>query len=166
MSHRMDVSATSPALLLAVACATIGTVLLLHARVQSRLLRARIATGAGTIVMDPMTGLFSADAAWQCVRAEASRAARLARPLDVWVGIAPDSATLDVAGREVLFGLPPGAIGVRVAPDCVCVVTCADQGAVPEHLSDELTWTTRRVPLGEDAALEAFSIVSEVRDAA
>lgn len=162
----MDLSPTSPALLLAVAGATIGIVMLLHARIQTRLLRARIASGAGTIVMDPMTGLFSADAAWQCVRAEASRAARLQRPLDVWVGLTPDAATLDVAGREVLFGLPPGAIGVRVAPDCVCVVTCADPTASPDQLSDEVTWTTRRVPLGEDAAVEAFSIVSEVRDAA
>lgn len=161
----MTVSPTDPAILLAVVAGTLGTVLLVQARLQSRLLRRRIATGAGTVAVDPATGLFSSAAAWQCIRAEANRALRLGRALDVHVGRAPDAAQLDAAGHELVFDMPAGAMGVRLDDTRVCVLSCAG-GDAPGSRLRLLDWRSTRIEPGEQAAATALAwISSEVGDA-
>jgi hypothetical protein len=157
----MAISPTDPSVLFAVAAGSTGLVLLVQARVQSRLLRRRIANGDTSIVVDPATGLFSAAAAWQCIRAEANRALRLGRPLDVWLGSAEDAHVLDVRGRELVFDMPAGAMGIRVSPSRVCVVTCAGAGAAPDSVTSDLVWRSKTIPPGEDAAAAALAFVSE-----
>ncbi|MCW2922968.1 MAG: hypothetical protein JWM98_372 [Thermoleophilia bacterium] len=158
----MSTSPTDPTLLAGLVAGTAGTLLLVQARVQSRLLRRRIASGAGTVAVDPATGLFSAAAAWQCIRAEANRSARLGRPLDVWVGTAADAAALDACGRELAFSMPPGATGMRVDRTRICVVSCAGDTGSPEAADLEgITWSSRRIAAGDDAATDAFAFMSE-----
>lgn len=158
----MEASPNDPAILLALVAGTIGTVLLIQARLQSRLLRRRIATGAGTIAVDPATGLFSSAAAWQCIRAEANRALRLGRPLEVHVGEAPDTARLDAAGRDLVFDMPAGAMGIRLDGTRVCVLSCAG-GDAP---TDGLDWRSTTIDPGEQAAATALAWIStEVSDA-
>jgi hypothetical protein len=157
----MAISPTDPSVLIAVAAGTTGLVLLLQARVQSRLLRRRIASGDTSIVVDPETGLYSAAAAWQCIRAEANRALRLGRPLDVWVGTAEDAHVLDIRGRELVFDMPAGAMGIRIAPSRICVVTCAGAGAAPNAVAAELAWRSKSIDPGDDAAATALAFVAE-----
>lgn len=158
----MPTWSTDPIVLLAIAAGGCGVVLLVHARLQSKLLRRRVASGAGTVVVDPATGLFSANAAWQCIRAEANRALRLGRPLDVWIGTATDAAELDARGRELVFDMPAGAMGIRVDSTRVCVLSCAGSAAAPLEVVDDLDWRTLRVEPGDEAAATALAFVSEV----
>ena len=158
----MPAWSTEPALLFALAAGVAGLVLLTHARVQSRMLRRRIATGGVTRVVDPATGLFAAAAAWQCIRAEANRALRLERPLDVWIGSAGDAAELDARGRELVFDMPAGAMGIRIDPTRVCVLSCAGAAAAPLDVAEGLAWQSLRVQPGEEAAATALAFVSEV----
>jgi hypothetical protein len=140
--------------------------LLVQARLQARLLRRRIATGTGTEVVDPATGLWSSAAAWQCIRAEANRALRLDRRLDVWIGTAADGSELDERGRELVFDMPSGAMGIRIDDTNVCVLTCAGRAAEPTRLASELRWRSAAFEPGEQAAAEALAFVSqEVHDA-
>jgi hypothetical protein len=158
----MPTWSTDPVVLLAIAAGGCGVLLLVHARLQSKLLRRRIATGASTKVVDPATGLYSAAAAWQCIRAEANRALRLGRPLDVWIGTAGDAAELDARGRELVFEMPGGAMGIRVDPTRVCVLSCAGSAAAPLDVVDDLDWQSLRVEPGDEAAATALAFVSEV----
>jgi hypothetical protein len=152
---------TEPVALMGFVAGAAGLFLLAQARLQSKLLRARVASGVGTAIVDPATGLFSAAAAWQCVRAEANRAARLDRALDVWLGTSSSSEQLDELGKELAFQLPAGSTGVRLAPDRVCIVSCAGADDI-DQLADELTWRSISVPAGEDAARAALAFISEV----
>lgn len=161
----MALSPTDPGILLAIVAGAFGTVLLVQARLQSRLLRRRIATGAGTVAVDPATGLFSSAAAWQCIRAEANRALRLERPLEVHVGQASDTALLDAAGRDLVFDMPAGAMGIRLDGTRVCVLSCAG-GDAPESRLAGLDWRSTRIEPGEQAAATALAWIStEVSDA-
>lgn len=152
---------TDPLVLASLVAASLGTVLLAQARVQARLLRRRIASGSSAVVVDPATGLFAAGAAWQCIRAEASRATRLGRPLDVWLGSGVDADALDAQGRELVYTMPAGAMGVRLDERRLCVVSCADGDSTPADSARELTWSHRRVAPGEDAATAVLAFVSE-----
>ena len=162
----MSTIVDQPALLIALAAGVLGAALLVHARLQARLLRQRIASGTSTVVVDPATGLYCAAAAWQCIRAEANRALRLERSLDVWIGAASDAAELDRHGRELVFSMPAGAMGVRIDPRHVCVISCAGDAAAPNDVVDSLQWRTMRVEPGEHAATDALAFVSEVTHAA
>lgn len=150
----MAPSLTDPAVLLAIVAGSAGLLLLAQAHVQSRLLRRRIATGAGTQVIDPATGLWSSTAAWQAIRAESNRALRLDRPLGVWVGTAPGPTELDEAGRALVFDLPGGAMGIRLDETNLCVVSCvafdaADLAGAPSAME----WrSTSIAPSGTTAA--------------
>lgn len=158
----MAANLTEPLLLASIVAGTTGVVLMLHARVQTRLLRGRIARGDGSFVIDPPTGLFSATAAWQCIRAEASRAARLERPLDVWIGRAVDEDVLDEHGRMLAFDLPGGATAFRVDPLHVCVLACTGHDAAPEGTGASLDWNHRRIEsTDDDAAERARAFVAE-----
>lgn len=161
----MSTSPTDPMLLAGIAAAAAGLLLMGQAHIQSRLLRRRIASGANSIAVDPATGLFSAAAAWQCIRAEANRSARLGRPLDVWIGTAADAAALDAGGRELAFAMPAGAAGIRVDRTRLCVVSCAETAQTPASTVEHLDWTTRRIEPGEHAAHDAFAFVSEATGA-
>ncbi len=161
----MPAWSTDPVVLLSIVASCFGMLLLVHARVQSKLLRRRVASGAGTVVVDPATGLFAANAAWQCIRAEANRALRLGRPLDVWIGTAADSAELDRRGRELVFDMPGGAMGIRVDATRICVLSCAGSAAEPVGVVDDLNWCSMRVEPGEEAAATALAFVSEVTGA-
>lgn len=161
----MAPSLTDPLVLSSIAAGTFGVALLTQARVQANLLRSRIATGSSSVVVDPATGLFSSAAAWQCIRAEANRAARLARPLDVWIGAAGDQAELDSLGRDLVFEMPGGATGIRVGDRHVCVVSCAGEAASPTSVADELAWSSRRIAPDEHAAAVALAFVTEATDA-
>lgn len=161
----MPIAPTDPTVLASTAAGAIGLVLLLQARVQSRLMRRRVASGAGSIVVDPATGLHSHAAAWQCLRSEANRAARLERRLDVWVGTAEDGADLDRYGRELAFDLPRGATGIRIGHHHLCVVSCADEELTPMHVVEELEWVRRSIAPDEHAASMALAFVSEVTGA-
>ena len=161
MGPRMPDWTADPIALLAIAAGFAGVVMFQHARVQTTLLRRRISTGAGSVVVDPATGLFSANAAWQCIRAESNRALRLDRPLDVWIGTATDAAELDELGRSLVFDMPAGAMGIRVAPAQVCVVSCAGSAAAPVHVEQQLVWQSLRVEPGDEAAASALAFVSE-----
>lgn len=156
---------TDPLVLASVAAGVVGLVLLVQARLQSRLMRARVVTGASSIAVDPATGLFSPAAAWQCIRAEANRAARLSRPLQVWVGTARDGAELDLHGRELTFDMPAGATGIRVGHRHLCVVSCAGDAASPVDLVEQLDWSSRSIAHGEHAASTALAFVSEATGA-
>ncbi len=158
----MPTWSTDPIVLLSIVAGGCGVLMLVHARVQAKLLRRRIASGGGTVVVDPATGLFSANAAWQCIRAEANRALRLGRPLDVWIGTAADAAELDTHGRELVFDMPAGAMGIRVDARRVCVLSCAGAAAAPLAVADELDWRSLRVEPGDEAAATALAFVSEV----
>ncbi|MCB0880558.1 MAG: hypothetical protein KDB25_09300 [Leucobacter sp.] len=163
----MATSPTDPAVLLAITAGGAGAVLLVQARVQSRLLRRRIASGTGTQVIDPPTGLWSSSAAWQCIRAEANRALRLGRPLDVWVGTADDSGVLDRRGRELLFDLPGGSMGIRIDDTRVCVLSCAGSGELPAQARADLQWRSTSLEPGEEAAAGALAFLDgEVGDVA
>jgi hypothetical protein len=157
----MPAPLTDPLVLASVAAGVVGLVLLVQARLQSRLMRARVASGAGSIVVDPATGLYSPAAAWQCIRAEANRAARLERPMQVWVGSAEDGAELDRHGRELIFEMPAGATGIRVGHRHLCVVSCAGDSASPIAIVDELDWSQREIAPGDHAASTALAFVSE-----
>jgi hypothetical protein len=157
----MHAPALDPLALAALVAGTLGAVLLVQARVQSRLLRRRIAAGVGTSVVDPTTGLFSAEAAWQCIRAEANRASRLERPLHLWIGAATDADQLDSQGRELAFSLPSGANGIRIDHRHLCVVSCAGPAATPVELLDSVDWSEHVIAPGEHAAAAAFAAVSE-----
>lgn len=162
----MSVSPTDPAVLFAIVAGSTGAVLLVQARLQARLLRHRIATGTGTAVVDPATGLWSSSAAWQCIRAEANRALRLERPLDVWVGTARDAPQLDEHGRALVFDMPGGAMGIRIDDTNVCMLTCAGISAEPTQLARDLRWRTASFEPGEQAAAAALAFVTtEVHDA-
>jgi hypothetical protein len=161
----MPTQLTDPLVLASVAAGVVGLVLLVQARLQSRLMRGRVAAGASSIVVDPATGLFSPAAAWQCIRAEANRAARLSRPLQVWVAAAEDGAELDRHGRELTFEMPAGATGIRVGHRHLCVVSCAGEDASPVQLVDELDWSARSIEPGEHAASTALAFVSEATGA-
>lgn len=157
---RCMTSLTEPLILSGIIAGSAGLFLLAQARLQSKLLRARIAHGIGTAIVDPATGLYSAAAAWQCIRAEANRAARLERPLDVWVAQATDAEQLDELGKELAFQLPAGATGVRLADDRLCVVSCTGADDV-DTLAEELQWRSTQVPAGEHAARAALAFLSE-----
>ncbi len=157
----MTASPTDPAVLLALVAGGLGAVLLVQARLQARLLRRRIATGAAAAIVDQPTGLWASTAAWQCIRAEANRALRLGRPLDVWVGDASDAALLDARGRDLVFDLPAGAMGIRIDDTHVAVVSCTNQGTPPDQLVGEFAWTSTSIEPGEEAAAGALAYVSE-----
>jgi hypothetical protein len=161
----MHLSLTDPLALASVAFGVVGLVLLVQARLQARLMRARVASGAGTIVMDSATGLYSPAAAWQCIRAEANRAARLSRPLHVWVGAADDGDQLESHARELAFDLPGGATGIRIGDRHVCVVSCADIDASPFRTATELDWSDLSIAPDEHAASAALAFVSEATGA-
>jgi hypothetical protein len=161
----MPTHLSDPLVLGSVASGAIGAVLLVQARVQARLMRARVASGAGTIVTDPATGLYSPAAAWQCLRAEANRAARLARPLHVWVAAANDRADLDERGRALAFELAAGATGIRVGERHLCVVSCAGEDASPEAAASDLDWSQRTIAPDEHAASAALAFLSEATGA-
>ncbi len=160
----MAASLTDPAVLLALAAGGAGAFLLIQARLQARLLRRRIATGAGTVAVDASTGLWSAAAAWQCIRAEANRALRLGRPLDVWIGATDDVAALDERGRELGFDLPAGSMAVRLDGTHVCVVSCAGSGEAVLRVAPDFTWRSTSIEPNEHAAAEALAFVSTERD--
>jgi hypothetical protein len=155
----MAVSPTDPVVLLSIATGATGALLLAQAQVQSRMLRRRIADGAGTVAVDRSTGLWSADAAWQCVRAEANRSLRLGRPLDVWVGTADDESQLEERGRELAFALPAGAMGVRLDPTTLALVSCAGTGELPHAVADGLRWRSTSIEPAEDAAASAIAFL-------
>lgn len=163
----MDFDLHAPGTLVAAAALLLGAVLLVQARFQSRMLRRRLATGAGTVVFDPATGLYSAAAMWQCMRAEANRATRLELPLHVWVGTAPGAEELDELGRELAFSMPRGAMGIRLGQRQVCVLSCAGASASAGsgHLVEQLDWSTRVITPDEDAATRALAFVAEVGNA-
>ena len=156
----MSDSFTDPILVAGLVAGTCGVIALVHAHVQGRLLRRRIANGIGTAIVDPATGLFSAAATWQCIRAEANRAGRLDRELDVWIGAAQDAPALEHRARELAFTLPRGAMGMRVDRHRICIVTCAP-GTPPPKLVDGLDWSYRQIPPGEHAAHHVLAFVSE-----
>lgn len=157
----MSVFITNPIFLTSLAAGCAGVLLLVQARMQSRMLRQRIASGAGTVVMDAATGLFSSAAAWQCVRGEANRAARLKRPLEVWVATAPDDETIDSLGRALAFELPSGATGIRIDERHVCLVTCVAE-ARPEHGAlAELDWSHGTFEPSEHSAQAAHEFIAE-----
>lgn len=151
---------TNPAVLTGIGLGSAGCLLLLQSRLQVRMLRRRVATGAGTAIVDPATGLFTAAAAWQSIRGEANRARRLGLPLDVWIGTSEEPGSLDAHGRALLDALPPGSLGVRLGRDRVCVLSCA-QPETPESMPVELDWRTHRVPPTSEAAAQALAFVSE-----
>lgn len=153
---------TDPALITGLVTGTLGTVALVQARTQTRLLRRRLAAGVGTAVVDPSTGLFSAASAWQCIRAEASRAHRLGRPLAIWVTRSADSELVDEHGQALLHDLPGAATGIRLSRTRLCVVSCADGLEIGMALAPELGWRQHLVPAGsDDAARDALVFVSE-----
>lgn len=156
---------TQPLVLGSIAAAALGLAMLLQARLQARLMRGRVASGASGMVVDPATGLFSPAAAWQCIRAEANRAARLERPLHVWVGTAQDGAELDQLGRELAFDLPGGATGIRVGHRHLCVVSCAGDAASPLAVVEELEWRSHAISPDEHTASAALAFVSEATGA-
>jgi len=157
----MSTSLTDPLLLTGIIAGTAGLTLLAHAHTQSRLLRRRIAAGVGTPIIDAPTGLYSPEAARQCIRAEANRASRLERPLDLWIGSASDAEQLDALGRELVFSLPSGMTGMRLDPRRVCLVSCADVVA-PIHELDALTWDHRRIVADDDAMHHTIAFLAEV----
>ncbi len=159
----MPSTLTDPLLLGGVAAGAAGLLMLAQARTQTRLLRRRLATGEGTIAVDPATGLFSAAATLPCVRAEANRSLRLDRALRVWVGAAADAHDLDVTGRELAFAMPAGCTGMRVDRRHVCVVTCTD--ATPADVAASLRWEQRTIEPGEHAGDTALAFLAQVRDA-
>lgn len=166
MGRWMDAPSTATWLLIAFGMGAAGLVLVAHATVQARLLRRRIAQGLGTAVFDPATGMFSPAAAWQCLRAEGNRAARLQRPLDVWIATAKASADIDAAGRQLAFDLPGSATAVRIGRRQLCVVSCAGIDDPDAGAEGSLEWTRRCVPAGGDTAEQALAFVSEVLDRA
>ena len=161
----MPTPLSDPLVLGSVAAGAIGALLLVQARLQARMMRSRVASGAGTIVTDPATGLYSPAAAWQCLRAEANRAARLERPLRVWVAAAPDREDLEVGGRALAFDLAAGATGIRVGERHLCVVSCAGEDASPVASATDLTWTQRTIAPDEHAASAALAFLSEATGA-
>lgn len=161
----MSTPLSDPLVLGSTAAGVLGLAMLVQARVQARLMRGRVASGASGMVVDPATGLFSPAAAWQCIRAEANRAARLGRPLHVWVGRAEDGAELDQLGRELAFDLPAGATGIRVGHRHLCVVSCAGDDASPLVVVEELEWRSHAVQPDEHAASAALAFVSEATGA-
>lgn len=161
----MDAGTPSPILLAAIVAAIAGTLMVVQGRLQTTMLRRRLTSGVGTVVVDPATGLFSAAAAWQCIRAEANRSARLERPLTVLVGSAPDAASLDEHGRALAFDLPAGTRGIRIARRHVCLITCADAlDPDPYELAD-MAWSARSIEPSATAANEVLAFVSEVTGA-
>lgn len=138
--------------LLAAALGVIGVFMILQARMQSRLLKRRIAAGEGYNIVDPLTGLWSAEAAWQCIRAEANRSLRLGHPLDVWVGTTDNGEVIDTHGRAIIFELPAGAMGIRLNPNAICVVSCTGFGDLPNAVRGDLTWHSTSFEPGEQAA--------------
>ena len=160
----MAASPTDPAVLAALVAGGTGAVLLVQARLQARLLRRRIANGAATALVDQSTGLWAPSTAWQCIRAESNRSLRLGRPLDVWVGAADDQDQLDAHGRELVFDLAAGAMGIRIDDTHVCVLSCANQGTPPDRIAQQLRWTSTSIEPGEEAAASALAYVSEEVD--
>jgi hypothetical protein len=153
---------TDPPFIAGLTFTVAGIALAVQARVQVRLLRRRIASGHGTAVMDPSTGLFAEAAAWQCIRAEANRAWRLQRPLDIWVGAAPDEAALELGGRALAFDLPAGATGVRLAQQRVCIVSCAGSDDVDAQLPESFEWRSRSIEASDTTAQHALMFLTEV----
>ena len=151
---------TAPPLIAALVFGVAGIALVAQARMQVRLLRRRIAAGMGTAVIDATTGLFAEAAAWQCIRAEANRAHRLDRPLEVWVGTATSEEALEAGGRALVFDMPAGATGVRLAQQRICVVSCAGD-ASPEQLLRDFDWRGRTIAPGDTAAQHALMFLSE-----
>lgn len=158
----MAASLADPLVIASVVLAAAGAGLLAQARMQARLLRSRIAAGSGTTVIDPATGLYAPRATWQCLRAEASRAARLQRPLRVWIGTADDSTQLDEAGRDLAFAMPAGATGIRLHGPHLCIVSCAGPDSSPTGLVDGIAWSSREIAPGDEAASMARAFVAEV----
>jgi len=156
---------TDPLVLGSLAAGVLGLAMLVQARLQARLMRARVVSGSAGIVFDAPTGLYSAAAAWQCIRAEANRAARLSRPLRVWVAAAEDADELDLYGRELTFDMPAGATGIRVGQGHLCVVSCAGEGASPASVVEQLDWSARTIAPDEHAASTALAFVSEATGA-
>ena len=144
----------------ATAALIVGIALAVQARLQVRLLRRRIASGAGTEVIDPATGLFAEAAAWQCIRAEANRAWRLERPLDIWIGTTSDEATLEASVRGLSFDLPAGSMGIRLAGHRVCVVSCAGTDLSPS-LPDAFRWRSRSIMASDSTAQHALTFLTE-----
>lgn len=161
MSAPMTFDPGSPLVVGGIAAGTIGLLLLVQARLQARLLRQRIAQGIGTAAIDAATGLFSPAAAWQCVRAEANRASRLDRTLTLQIGAADTAETIDQCGRELTFVLPDGAMGIRLDPLRLCVVSCVDGDQPIGELVDGLTWTERTIAPSEHAPTDAIAFFSE-----
>jgi hypothetical protein len=151
---------TAPPFIAGLVFGVAGIALVAQARMQVRLLRRRLATGLGTEVIDPATGLFAEAAAWQCIRAEANRAHRLDRPLEIWVGTASSNEALEAGGRALVFDMPAGATGVRLAQQRICVVSCAGD-ASPERLLGEFDWRGRTIAPGDTAAQHALMFLSE-----
>lgn len=153
-------SLTDPALVAGIALGAAGITLAVQARIQVRLLQRRIASGVGTAIIDPATGLFAEAAAWQCIRAEASRAWRLHRPLDIWVGAARDDATLERSARALAFDLPAGSMGVRLTEGRICIVSCTGTD-VGDALPESFEWRTRRIAASDTTAQHALMFLSE-----
>jgi hypothetical protein len=158
----MSISPTDPGLLFALTAGFAGALMLVQARTQARLLRRRIANGAGAV--DAATGLWSSAATWQCIRAEANRALRLGRPLDVWVGTADDADQLDARGRELVFDLPAGAMGIRVDATRVCVLTCAGSGDLSGPVAAQLAWRSTSFEPDEETAGAALEFIARGDD--
>ncbi|MBC7460079.1 MAG: hypothetical protein H7287_01820 [Thermoleophilia bacterium] len=151
---------TDPLLVIGLALGVAGITLAVQARLQVRLLQRRIASGAGTAIIDPSTGLFAEAAAWQCVRAEANRAWRLARPLDIWVGTARDASTFEQSAKALAFDLPIGSMGVRLAEDRVAIVSCTGAD-VAAALPAGIEWRTRSITASDTTAQHALMFLSE-----
>lgn len=137
-----------------------GLLMMLQGRLQVRLLQRRIALGAGSAVFDAPTGLFAPSAAWHCIRAEANRAYRLGRPLDVWVGTAGSAAELDEVGRGVALGVGAGTTAIRLDDRRLCLVSCAGLQQ-PADLLVDIEWQRRRLPADADTAQNALAYVSD-----
>ncbi|MCW2971973.1 MAG: hypothetical protein JWN72_246 [Thermoleophilia bacterium] len=152
---------TDPLLVTGLALAVAGVALTAQARLQVRLLQRRIASGAGTAIIDAPTGLFAEAAAWQCIRAEANRAWRLARPLDIWVGTARDASTFERSAKALAFDLPAGSMGVRLAEDRVAIVSCTGAD-VAATLPAGIEWRSRSIEASDTTAQHALMFLSEV----
>jgi hypothetical protein len=164
MTPSMPINLADPTLIAGLAAGTLGAVLLVHARTQSRLLRRRIVTGEGTAVIDATTGMFSPEAADQCVRAEANRAYRLGRELDVWLATADDAASLEAAAHALVFDLPAGALSVRLSDRELCVVSCAHVAA-PTQSADGLQWRSASFTPNEDVERKVRTFLTQASGA-
>lgn len=157
----MSLQITDPLVASGICAGGVGALLWASASLQTRALRRRIVTGSGTTAFDPGTGLFSAAAAIQCMRAEANRAHRLETHLNVWVGTGDDAASIDIAGRDLAMTMPGPVSGIRLSRSQLCLVSCVDWTPPSETPNGHLVWTTTQLDASPTVSHDALAWVAQ-----